>query len=89
MTRHERPAVSDRAPAAATDEPTATILPLEVSKSVADQVDWSLWAALYDGQFRLATRCRRCGRWLVDGRSKRRNLGKHCAARLAAEAVTE
>jgi hypothetical protein len=74
------------APAADTRQNTATVLPLDVSRTVTAQVDWSIWKALYDGKFRLAVPCRRCGRWLVDGRSKRRHYGPRCAA-LATEAV--
>jgi hypothetical protein len=89
MQKHERRATQkvNPAPAADTYHATPTVLPLDVSKRVADQVDWSLWAAIYEGKFRLAVPCRRCGRWLVDGRSKRRHYGPRCAA-LAAEAVT-
>ena len=45
--------------------------------------DADLWALLFDGRFRLAVKCRRCGRWLT-GKSKRRGIGAHCAAREAA-----
>jgi hypothetical protein len=41
--------------------------------------DRSIWAALFDGEFRLAIRCRRCGRWLTSGPSKRAGIGAHCA----------
>lgn len=52
---------------------------LEFDRRVVEQVDWSIWQALYRGDFRLAVRCRRCGRWLTDGRSKRNHLGPRCA----------
>ena len=44
--------------------------------------DASLWQALFDGQFRLAVRCERCGRWLTAGPSKKRQLGSHCATKV-------
>lgn len=41
----------------------------------------SLWAALFDGRFRLALRCDVCGRWLTSGKSKANGRGPSCAAR--------
>lgn len=55
----------------------------EFDKRVVDQVDWSIWRALFRGEFRLATRCSRCNHWLTDGRSKRRGCGPQCAAKVA------
>jgi hypothetical protein len=57
----------------------------DFDRRVVGQVDWSIWRAIYNGEFRLACRCRRCGRWLTDGTSKRRHFGPTCAAK----AVTE
>ena len=53
----------------------------DFDRRMVDQVDWSIWQALYRGDFRLAVRCRRCGRWLTDGRSKRNHLGPRCAVK--------
>jgi hypothetical protein len=46
-----------------------------------------IWAQLFDGQFRLAVPCSRCGRWLTAGASKAHRLGAHCRAK--SQAVTE
>ncbi|MDQ1320599.1 MAG: hypothetical protein QG655_1842 [Actinomycetota bacterium] len=43
--------------------------------------DKSIWAALFDGEFKLAVPCSRCGRWLTSGASKRHRMGSHCAAK--------
>ncbi|MDQ1247526.1 MAG: hypothetical protein QG597_1896 [Actinomycetota bacterium] len=43
--------------------------------------DRSIWAALFDGEFRLAVPCSRCGRWLTSAASKKHRLGSRCAAR--------
>lgn len=40
--------------------------------------DSEIWPKLFDGQFKLAVRCSRCGRWLTNGHSKRDRLGPHC-----------
>lgn len=53
----------------------------DFDKRVADQVDWSIWRAIYNGHFRLAVKCERCGRWLTAGSSKRNRLGSHCKAK--------
>lgn len=53
----------------------------DFDQRVVSQVDWSIWQAIYNGEFRLAVKCRRCGRWLTDGRSKRAHLGPRCAAK--------
>lgn len=45
-------------------------------------VNADLWAALFAGQFRLAVKCDRCGRWLTAGPSKRAGIGAHCAAQV-------
>ena len=51
----------------------------EYDAQVVDQVDASIWRAVYNGHFRLAVRCQRCGRWLTAGRSKRNHMGPRCA----------
>ncbi len=54
----------------------------DYDKRVVDQVDWSIWRAIHQGKFRLATPCDVCGRWLTDGRSKRAHRGPRCAAKV-------
>lgn len=56
----------------------------DYDRRIVDRVDASIWRAVYNGEFRLAVKCRRCGRWLTDGHSKRRHLGARCAARTGA-----
>lgn len=51
----------------------------DFDRGVVDAVNRDLWAAIFDGHFRLAVKCRRCGRWLTDGRSKRNHMGPRCA----------
>lgn len=70
------------------DSISATV-DFDIAKRVADQVDWSIWRAIYAGEFRLAVRCQRCGRWLTAGPSKRERVGAHCAAKAAAEVVSK
>lgn len=53
----------------------------DFDQRVVYQVDASIWRAVYRGEFRLAVRCKRCQRWLTDGRSKRAHLGPRCAAK--------
>lgn len=55
----------------------------DFDKHIVDRVDESLWRAVYNGQFRLAVRCERCGRWLTAGASKRNRIGAHCATKAA------
>ena len=76
-----------RAPRNHTNEiqSTATESDFDFDKRIVDTVDRSIWNALYNGEFRLATKCRRCGRWLTNGRSKRNHMGAHCAAKAVAE----
>lgn len=57
----------------------ATAEQFDFDKTVVDQVDSSIWRAVYNGHFRLAVQCQRCGRWLTDGRSKRNHMGPRCA----------
>ena len=40
-----------------------------------------IWAALFDGKFRLAVKCEICGRWLTAGKSKAAGRGPSCSAR--------
>lgn len=90
MTQRRRgPGVESRAtstPPSAAEQSTAGVADFDFDKSVVDAVNKELWAALFDGHFKLGVKCQRCGRWLFDGRSKRRGYGAHCA-KLAAEAV--
>lgn len=85
MPTRRSPGTSARAtPTTATvdnQESTAGETEFDFDKRVVDQVDWSIWRALYNGEFRLAFKCRRCGRWLTDGRSKRAHLGPVCRAK--------
>lgn len=60
---------------------TAESEQFDFDRHMVDQVDRSIWQALFRGEFRLAVRCRRCGRWLTDGTSKRNHLGPACAAK--------
>ena len=53
----------------------------DFDQRVVDRVDESLWRAVYNGHFCLATRCLRCGRWLTANASKRAHLGRVCAAK--------
>lgn len=55
----------------------------DYDKHIVDRVDESIWRAVYNGHFRLAVRCDRCGRWLTDGHSKRHRLGPRCKTRVA------
>ena len=54
----------------------------DYDRRVVDQVDWSIWRAIFNGEFRLAVACDVCGRWLTDGRSKRAHRGPRCAAKV-------
>lgn len=54
---------------------------LEADLTLVGGANPDLWAALFDGRIRLATRYSRCGRWLTAGPSKRNGIGAHCAAR--------
>lgn len=86
MNKNEHPAiVDDRAPEAGTPKNTKRNNAFDYDRHIVDRVDESIWSALYAGHFRLATRCLRCGRWLVDGQSKRRHYGAVCALKAATE----
>ncbi|MGV0991099.1 MAG: DUF6011 domain-containing protein [Mycobacterium sp.] len=82
MTNEKRQAVSDPAPSTSlTDEVNSTNATTDFEddrRAVADVND-SLWNAIYAGTFRLAVRCKRCGTWLTNSRSKRHGLGPTCA----------
>lgn len=52
-----------------------------LDKAIVAEVDKELWAALFDGDFRLAVPCDVCGRWLTAGKSKRAHRGPRCAAK--------
>lgn len=67
----------------AASDSTGTATDFDLDQALAG--DRSVWSAVYAGEFRLAVRCKRCGRWLTAGASKAARLGAHCAAR----AVTE
>lgn len=43
--------------------------------------DSEIWAKLFDGEFKLAVPCSRCGRWLTSSGSKRAGIGPHCASK--------
>lgn len=63
------------APAAAKSEE------FDFDERVVHQVDTSIWSALFNGHFKLAVPCDRCGRWLTAGTSKRNHRGPRCAAK--------
>ena len=46
-----------------------------------------IWAKLFNGEFKLAVPCSRCGRWLTSGASKRHRMGAKCRAKSTAAAV--
>lgn len=70
--------------ATATHQNTAKVGYDEFDKRVADQVDWSIWQAIFNGEFRLAVQCDTCGRWLTAGASKKAHRGPRCAAKAVA-----
>ncbi|KAA1243634.1 hypothetical protein F0Q45_25495 [Mycobacterium simiae] len=51
-----------------------------------DRADLDVLIAAAERGYRLATRCLRCGQWLVAPSSVRRHLGPVCAAKAAADA---
>lgn len=51
----------------------------DFDKNIVDRVDESIWAAVFNGHFRLAVRCDVCGRWLTAGSSKKAHRGPRCA----------
>lgn len=79
----KRRANTDPAPSAATtlNQPQRNPESDDFDQQVVAQVDFSIWRAVYNGQFRLAVRCDRCGRWLTHGISKRNHLGPRCATK--------
>jgi hypothetical protein len=54
----------------------------DFDRHIVDRVDESIWAALFDGHFRLAVRCDVCGRWLTANTSKKADRGPRCAAKV-------
>jgi hypothetical protein len=54
---------------------------IEFDERVVAQVDASIWRAIRAGHFRLAVKCRGCGRWLLNPDSKLAHLGPECAAK--------
>ena len=68
----------------ATGKSTAATEDFDYDKRVVAQVDWSIWNAIFNGQFRLAVPCDVCGRWLTAGASKRAHRGPRCAAKAVA-----
>ncbi|WP_099319530.1 DUF6011 domain-containing protein [Mycobacterium ostraviense] len=54
--------------------------------SAEDRADLDVLIAAAERGYRLATRCLRCGQWLVAPSSVRRHLGPVCAAKAAADA---
>ncbi len=91
LTRRSR-ATLDPAPSTTatvdTTKDTAGTADFDFDKAIVSAVDKELWAAIFDGDFRLAVPCDICGRWLTAGKSKRAHRGPRCAARIA-EAVTD
>lgn len=89
MTRRRSPGSEARATSTTTtlhpDSNRRADLELDLALLGGSAAD--VWAQLFDGQFRLAVPCERCGRWLTAGASKRHRLGAHCRSRAAAEAV--
>jgi hypothetical protein len=67
----------------AADTPNSIPTPSEFDydKQIVDRVDDSIWRASFNGEFKLATRCSICGRWITSSRSKRAGRGPHCAAK--------
>ena len=68
-------------PPSADTKVTAKSESFDFDQRVVSQVDWSIWQAIFNGQFRLAVQCDICGRWLTAGASKRAHRGPRCAAR--------
>ncbi|VBA61228.1 DUF6011 domain-containing protein [Mycobacterium attenuatum] len=53
--------------------------------SAEDRADLAVLIAAAERGYRLATRCLRCGQWLVAPSSVRRHMGPVCAAKVAAD----
>ena len=51
----------------------------DYDRHIVDRVDESIWAASFDGHFRLAVRCDICGRWLTATTAKKAHRGPRCA----------
>lgn len=84
-TKKERTPKGQPKLAKASINPSKRHADFEYGKHILSGVEKTLWAAVFDGDFRIAVRCRRCKRWLVDGKSKRRHYGAVCAAEAAAD----
>jgi hypothetical protein len=80
--RESRPAANRAASSSRNPQSTASAdTDFDFDRRVVDSVDRSIWAALFNGDFRLAVRCEVCGRWLTDGRSRRDHRGPVCRDR--------
>lgn len=66
-------------PPSDTADSTAETRNLDFEKHIVSRVDASIWTALFNGEFRLAVRCRRCQRWVTSDRSRRAHMGPRCA----------
>jgi hypothetical protein len=85
MPNEKRPAVSDRAPSTTStlcSKDSKNRREFDYDQRVVDQVDSSIWRALFRGEFRLAVQCDQCGRWLTAGASKKAHRGPRCAAKV-------
>ncbi len=51
--------------------------------SEEDRADLDVWVAAAERGFRLATRCTRCGQWVVAPSSVRAHMGPVCRAKVA------
>ena len=82
--RRSGSAVSSRAAvqtATVCDQSNRTADELAADKALLQGVDGGIWAAIFDGKFKLAVRCEVCGRWLTAAKSKNNGRGPSCAAR--------
>ncbi len=87
-SRPENPGAATTAtPIADTDSNRRADLELDLALLGGPAAD--VWVQLFEGRFRLAVPCERCGRWLTAGASKAHRMGAHCRAKVAAEAVPE
>ncbi len=72
----DRPSPNNFAMNTIAAHPDASLLDLSLVGANGD-----IWAALFDGKFRLAVKCEICGRWLTAGKSKADGRGPSCSAR--------
>ena len=99
MRKRSSPAVSDRATSRlnTTTGSHHSAGTVDSSRCADNQIDLALlggpaadiWAKLFNGEFKLAVPCSRCGRWLTSGASKRHRMGAKCRAKSTAAAVAE